>query len=63
MNPKDNEGDTTARRHDKAARGATSGRGADVSVDELVKMGRTVMDRVKPYVNRAIARVKSTLNR
>ena len=38
-------------------------KGTRVSVDELVDMGRSVVDRVKPMVDRAIARVKSTLNR
>jgi hypothetical protein len=38
-------------------------KGTRVSVDELVDMGRSVVDRVKPYVDRAISRVKSKLNR
>jgi hypothetical protein len=38
-------------------------KGTRVSVDELVEMGRSVMDRVKPYVDRVIARVKSKLDR
>lgn len=44
----------------KAKRGP---KGTRVSVDELVEMGRSVMDRVKPYVDRVIARVKSKLDR
>lgn len=44
----------------KAKRGP---HGTRVSVDELVDMGRSFMDRVRPYVDRAISRVKSTLNR
>ena len=43
-----------------AKRGPKSTR---VSVDELVDMGRSIVDRVKPYVDRAIARVKSKLDR
>lgn len=38
-------------------------KGTRVSVDELVDMGRSVVERVKPYVDRAIARVKSKLDR
>lgn len=38
-------------------------KGTRVSVDELVDMGRSIVDRVKPYVDRAIARVKSKLDR
>ncbi len=38
-------------------------KGTRVSVDELVHMGRSVVDRVKPYIDRAIARVKSKLDR
>lgn len=34
-----------------------------VSVDELVNMGRTVIDRAKPYVERAVSKVKSKLSR
>lgn len=37
--------------------------GTRISVDELVGMGRSIVDRVKPYVDRAIARVKSKLDR
>ena len=34
-----------------------------VSVDELVAKGRTVVDRVKPIVERAAARLRSRLGR
>jgi hypothetical protein len=34
-----------------------------VSVDELVNMGRSVVDRAKPYVERAVSKIKSKLNR
>ncbi|CAN5815288.1 hypothetical protein BH11MYX2_BH11MYX2_11040 [soil metagenome] len=34
-----------------------------VSVDDLVNMGRSVVDRVKPYVDRAVSRIKSKLDR
>ena len=48
----------------QAERAAKRGpKGTRVSVDELVDLGRSVVDRVKPIVDRAIARVKSTLNR
>lgn len=48
----------------QAERAAKRGpQGTRVSVDELVDLGRSVVDRVKPIVDRAIARVKSTLNR
>jgi hypothetical protein len=48
----------------RAERTAKRGpKGTRVSVDELVDMGRSIVDRVKPYVDRAIARVKSKLDR
>ena len=34
-----------------------------VSVDELVAKGRTVIDRVRPIVERVVDRVRSSLNR
>ena len=44
----------------KARKGPTSSR---VSVDELVAKGRTVIDRVRPIVDRVVDRVRSRLNR
>jgi hypothetical protein len=44
----------------KAKRGP---HGTRVSVNDLVEMSRSVVDRVRPYVTRAIDRVKSKLNR
>jgi hypothetical protein len=64
------EGDRVSARHyndaasEFAARTAKRRpRGTRVSVDELVEMGRSVVDRVKPYVDRAVARLKSKLDR
>jgi hypothetical protein len=34
-----------------------------VSVDELVNMGRSVVERAKPYVERAVSKIKSKLHR
>lgn len=48
----------------RAERTAKRGpKGTSVSIDELIELGRSVVDRVKPYVDRAIARVKSKLDR
>ena len=44
------------------AAGRRGPKGTKVGVDELVDMGRTVIDRVRPYVARAVDRVKSKLN-
>lgn len=46
-----------AQRAEAAARRGP--RGTKVSVDELVGMGRSVIDRVRPYVARAVDRIKS----
>jgi hypothetical protein len=45
----------------KAARGPRGG--TRVSVDELVAKGRTIVDRVKPYVTRAASRIRARLGR
>jgi hypothetical protein len=44
----------------KARKGPSSSK---VSVDELVAKGRTVIDRVRPIVNRVVDRVRSRLSR
>lgn len=49
-----------ARAERKAKRGPHS---TKVSVDELVAKGRTVIDRVRPYVERVVDRVKSRLSK
>jgi hypothetical protein len=33
--------------------------GTKVSLDELVQMGRTVVDRVRPYVERGVGRLRA----
>ncbi len=52
------EPDEAARAERKAKRGPSS---TKVSVDELIAKGRTVIDRVRPYVDRVVDRVKSRL--
>lgn len=47
-----------ARAEREAKRGPSS---TKVSADELIAMGRTVIDRVRPYVDRFVDRVKSRL--
>lgn len=44
----------------RAKRGPTS---TKVSVDELVAKGRTVIDRVRPIVERVVERVKARFNK
>lgn len=44
----------------KARKGPSSSK---VSVDELVAKGRTVIDRVRPIVDRVVDRVRSRFNR
>ena len=44
------------------AAGRRGPKGTKVSVDDIVDMGRTVIERVRPYVARAVDRVKSKLN-
>lgn len=50
---------------EKAERQAARGphRGVRVSVAELVNKGRTVVDRLRPVAEEAIAKVKSALHR
>lgn len=38
-------------------------RGVSVSVDEIVAKGRTVVDRVKPIIERATTKIRSRLGR
>lgn len=45
------------------AAGRRGPKGSKVSVDGLVEMGRSVIDRVRPYVTRAVDRVKSKLDK
>ena len=49
-----------ARAEAKARRGP---RGPRVTIDELVAKGRTVVDRVRPYVHRAATRIRSRFSR
>lgn len=49
---------------ERAERAAKHGPHASkVSIDELVAKGRTVIDRVKPMVDRAVDKVKAKLGR
>ena len=50
-----------AERAEKKARKGPAA--SKVSVDELVAKGRTVIDRVRPIVDRVVDRVRSRLNR
>jgi hypothetical protein len=52
--------DDAARAERKAKRGPRSTR---VSLDELIEMGRTMVDRARPYVDRAVARLRSRFAR
>ncbi len=45
----------------RAEQAAKAGPGSKVSIDELVAKGRTVIDRVKPMVERAVDKVRSKL--
>jgi hypothetical protein len=54
------EPEDAARAEQKARRGP---RGTRVSVDELIAKSRTVVDRVRPYVDRAVGAVRSRLRR
>ncbi len=51
-----------AQRAEEAARKGPHGR-TRVSVDELVAKGRTVVDRVRPIVDRVVDRVRSKISR
>ena len=48
------------RAEERARKGPSS---TKVSVDELVAKGRTVIDRVRPIVERVVDRVRTTLKR
>jgi len=52
--------DEAARAERKAKRGPTSAR---VSVDELMAKGRTVIDRVRPIIERAVGKLRARLAR
>jgi hypothetical protein len=49
-----------ARAERRAKRGPRSTR---ASLDELLAQGRTVVDRVRPYVDRAVARLRARFGR
>jgi len=49
-----------ARAERKPRRGPRSTR---VSIDELVEMGRTVVDRVRPYIERGVGRLRARFHR
>jgi hypothetical protein len=52
--------DDAARAERKARRGPHP---TKVSLDELVDMGRTVVDRVRPYVERGVGRLRARFHR
>ncbi|CAN5844410.1 hypothetical protein BH11MYX3_BH11MYX3_04300 [soil metagenome] len=56
----DEEPGEAKRAEQRAKRGPGS---TKVSVDELIAKGRTVIDRVRPMVERVVDRVKSRLNK
>jgi hypothetical protein len=45
------------------ARGRRGSRDPRVSVDELIAQSRTVLDRVRPLIDRAAARIRARLRR
>lgn len=47
---------------ERAERAAKRGPHTKVSIDELVAKGRTVIDRVRPVVERVVERVKAKLS-
>jgi hypothetical protein len=53
--------DSSARESERKARRGP--RPTWVSLDELVAMGRTVADRVRPYVERVVGRLRARLHR
>lgn len=55
--------DEAEQAEERAKRGPHRGRGTRVSVDELVAKGRTVVDRVRPMVDRVAAKIRSRLGR
>jgi hypothetical protein len=55
------EPDEAARAERRAKRGPRGG--TRVSVDELVAKGRTVVDRVRPLVQRATSRIRARIGR
>jgi hypothetical protein len=69
--PDQGEGDPASARHDNKQVEAfvaerKAGRGphhTKVSLDELVDMGRTVADRLRPYVERGVGRLRARFHR
>jgi hypothetical protein len=55
------EPDDAARAEAKAKHGPRRGKG--VTVDELIAKGKTVVDRVRPYVERAAERIRERFGR
>lgn len=56
--------ESSPREADRAERKARKGpRGTRVSLDELMAKGRSIVDRVKPMVERATSKLRSRLNR
>lgn len=52
-----------ARAEAKARRGPRGRRGTAATVDELIAKGRTIVDRIKPVVERVTKRVRRRLHR
>jgi hypothetical protein len=55
------EPEDATRAEQKARRGPQAG--TRVSVDELLAKGKSVVDRIRPYVDRAADKVRARLNR
>jgi hypothetical protein len=52
-----------ARDEAKAKKGPRGARGASATVDELIAKGRTIVDRIKPVVQRVTRRVRRSLSK
>ena len=52
--------DDAERAEERAKRGP---RGKGISVEEMIAKGRSVVDRVRPYVERAAAKIRSRFGR
>jgi hypothetical protein len=52
-----------ARAEEKAQRGPNGSRGTRASVDELIAKGRTIVDRIRPVVDRVASRIRRRFHR
>ncbi|MDQ3337050.1 MAG: hypothetical protein M4D80_17955 [Myxococcota bacterium] len=52
-----------ARAEERAKRGPTRSKGVSTTVDQLIAKGMSVVDRVRPYVERASQKLRSRFGR